>query len=61
MYQLASRSSSTFVRLGILSAAMATSLLTVALYWSDLACGILAGFAFLCAMCEFGFAAVTRP
>ena len=60
MYPFAAPSSSTFVRLGILSTAVAASLMTVALYWSDLACGILAGFAFLCAMCEFGFAAITR-
>jgi len=59
MYQ--TRSSVILVRLGFFSTAMAASLLSVALYSSDWACGLFAAFAFLGAMCEFGLAAVTRP
>jgi hypothetical protein len=61
MYQTESRFYATLVRLGTLSTAVAVVLLFLALYSTDLACGIFACFSFLCAACEFALASLVRP
>lgn len=48
------------ISLGIFSMLVGLSFLAVALYWADLACGIFASYSFVCALCEFVLASVTR-
>ena len=51
------RTSTILVSLGLVTSVMAVSFLSVALYSSDLACGIFSVVVLLAAICEFGIAA----
>ena len=48
------------ISLGIFSMLVGLSFLGLALYWADLACGVFASYSFVCALCEFVLASVTR-
>jgi hypothetical protein len=48
------------ISLGVFSMLVGLSFLGVALYWADLACGVFASYSFVCALCEFVLASVTR-